>query len=408
MIKYGSKPFADSIELLRKKLNLPTNNWRDIQKNAHDVAFVVAGARKSAIIASFAKSIYEVISEGRTLADFRKDFDNIVATNGWNYKGSRNWRSNVIYQTNVNTAYAAGRESQFNDPDFKSAVPYLKYVHSNAENARPIHKSWDQMILTRDDLFWQTHTPPNGFGCGCTKVGVSQEALDASGQKVTPSNKIKNNDLVEKIDKTTGEVLKLPKGIDLGWDYRPGDAWLNSQTAQFNPNGLIARIPNFQATDKLPTVRKLSGNQLLADTLTDQQAINKFLSVFGGAGIYKDKAGEAININKNLFINHQGQSKFLKDTSHKKGLLVLALAIKDPDEIWVSLEKLANSKKLECRVVRHYVARFELQDNKKSRQALAVFNLAQDQWEGTTGFSGSNIDKYIGNQRIGVRIYKRK
>ena len=37
---------------------------------------------------------------------FREDFDAIVARLGWDYNGGRDWRTRVIYETNLNTSYA--------------------------------------------------------------------------------------------------------------------------------------------------------------------------------------------------------------------------------------------------------------------------------------------------------------
>ena len=37
-------PFAQAIEFFRAKLDLPTDAWDDIWQEAHDRAFVVAGA----------------------------------------------------------------------------------------------------------------------------------------------------------------------------------------------------------------------------------------------------------------------------------------------------------------------------------------------------------------------------
>jgi hypothetical protein len=55
-----------------------------------------------------------------------------VATHGWDFKGGRNWRTRVIYQTNLQTSYAAGRYQQLTDPDMLKVRPYWRYVHSDS------------------------------------------------------------------------------------------------------------------------------------------------------------------------------------------------------------------------------------------------------------------------------------
>ena len=164
---YGSLPFAEQAEFFRRKLNLPTDGWTDIYTREHDWAFVVAGANRDAIVADFRAAIEKAIEGGTTLDEFRKDFDRIVATHGWDYNGGRNWRSRVIYDTNLATSYAAGRWQQL------QAAPYWQYEHQDwVQNPRPLHVSWDGLVLERDNPFWQTHFPPNGWGCHCKVRGL--------------------------------------------------------------------------------------------------------------------------------------------------------------------------------------------------------------------------------------------
>ena len=122
---YGSLAFAEMVRFFRAKLNLSTEHWTDIYTREHDWSFVVAGANRDALVADFRAAVDKAISEGTTLEEFRKDFDRIVATHGWDYNGGRDWRSRVIYETNLNTAYAAGRYEQL------QAAPYWQYVHAD-------------------------------------------------------------------------------------------------------------------------------------------------------------------------------------------------------------------------------------------------------------------------------------
>lgn len=208
------KPFAEAVEYFRAKLNIPTARWDDIWKGQHAKAFTIAGAMRDDLLNDFRTAVDKAISQGTTLEEFRKDFDAIVKKYGWSYNGGRNWRSEVIYKTNIRTAYMAGRWNQLTDPDLLKLKPYLLYRHGDSRQPRLHHLAWDGLVLEADDPWWKTHYPPNGWGCKCKVFAVGQrdlERLDKTGADKAPA--------IE-----TDPVTDAPIGIDKGWDYNVGQA----------------------------------------------------------------------------------------------------------------------------------------------------------------------------------------
>lgn len=209
-------PFAEQLDFFRRKLNLPSRRWDDIQKSAHDRAFIVAGASRADLLADLRGAVDKAINEGRGLEAFRKDFRAIVQKNGWTgwtgegSKGGEAWRTKVIYQTNMSVSYAAGRYRQLTDPAFLKLRRFWRYVHNDGVmHPRPLHKSWDGVTLPHDHPFWQTHFAPNGWGCQCRIVPVK---APGPGDKTAPPEGW------DRIDAKTGEQV----GIDKGFGYTPG------------------------------------------------------------------------------------------------------------------------------------------------------------------------------------------
>ncbi len=116
-------PFDEAIAFFRQKVSTPTNSWRDVWDAAHSRMFMVAGANTTAIVDDFKASIAKALEQGTTLEEFRKDFDAIVKAHGWSYKGERGWRTRTIFETNLATAYAAGRYAQLTAPDTLATFP---------------------------------------------------------------------------------------------------------------------------------------------------------------------------------------------------------------------------------------------------------------------------------------------
>ncbi|MCL2346104.1 MAG: phage head morphogenesis protein [Desulfobulbus sp.] len=210
-------PFAEQIDFFRQKLNLPTERWDDIERAAHDRAFIVAGAMKADLLNDLREAVEKGIATGTTLKTFREDFAAIVAKHGWTgwtgegTAAGRAWRTRVIHETNLRTSYAAGRWQQLHDPELQKRAPYWRYIHDDSVlSPRPQHKAWGDTRLTLrfDHPFWQTHFPPNGWGCRCRIVAVHAPGPDDATEPPAGWN-------------TRGENGQLP-GIDRGWDYAPG------------------------------------------------------------------------------------------------------------------------------------------------------------------------------------------
>ena len=231
-------PFQEAIEFLRRKTSIPTERWTDIWQAQHAAAFVVAGAVKDALLADLRQSVQSALDNGETLEDFRKSFDEAVAKHGWAHTGGRNWRSRVIFETNLRTAYAAGRYEQLKAVE--KSRPFWRYTHGGSKKPRPEHLAWDGLILRADDPWWQTHYPPNGWGCSCKVFAVSERELRRRGidpAKLTEGRcaKIAGDEAAigaipyasetyewTSKDGTRREVL--PRGVQPGWAYNVGKA----------------------------------------------------------------------------------------------------------------------------------------------------------------------------------------
>ncbi len=215
-VSYGSLPFDEQIEYFRNKTNMPSERWADVWREAHNRSFTVAGAMRDDLLADFRKAVDKAISEGKSLNWFKSQFKDIVKQYGWEHNGDADWRAQVIYETNLRQSYSAGREQQMEE--LKHLRPYGIYKHSGSEHPRHLHLSWDNLVVSLDDPWWDTHTPTNGYGCKCKKMSASKKTLERLGLKVTGAPKVEH---YEWVDKVTGEIHKLPKGIDPSFDYTP-------------------------------------------------------------------------------------------------------------------------------------------------------------------------------------------
>ncbi|RJF70881.1 hypothetical protein D4Q52_14730 [Rhodopseudomonas palustris] len=220
MLPFDVDP-VEAIDFLRAKIDMPSATWTDLWEAEHSVGFTVAGAQTKALLADFHDAVLDAIADGRSIEQFRADFDRIVADHGWSYRGSRGWRSRVIFDTNMSTAYAAGRWQQIQR--VKTMRPYLRYVHLEGQkHPRPQHQAWHGLILPVDDPWWQTHYPPNGWFCHCTVMSLSERDLGRYGWTVSDAPEIVMVERSIRLSDGSLRTIEVPDGIDPGFAYRPG------------------------------------------------------------------------------------------------------------------------------------------------------------------------------------------
>lgn len=399
-VAYGSLPFAEQIAFFRRKLNLPTASWMDVWEAAHDHAFMVAGANRMDLVQDFRDAVDAAIANGETLQQFRKRFDAIVTKYGWDYNGGRNWRSRVIYETNLRTSYAAGRWTQLQQ--IKQRVPYWEYVHADGElHPRPMHLAWNGLVLSADDPWWHTHFPPGGWGCQCTVRGRSKRDLadmGKSGPDTAPP--------VEMQPVTIGQrspggprVVETPAGIDPGFGYAPGqDAWLREQatralqteqaqtTARWEPLlqttaedlGRPTRIPFAPAP--VPLGEPLQTAEQVTETLR---------GLLGGGARVFDVHGLPVLVDADVLGGHI-------DPNRAEYLPLLIDTLADPFEVWIQMERDAATgrTRTRARIIKGY-------DLGNGRILLLVADQQDQTFVGWTVVPTSKLG-YANKQRQGM------
>lgn len=405
-----SLPFREQNEFLRRKLNLPTESWTDIYTREHDYAFVVAGANRDELVADFRQAVEKAITGGTSLEAFRREFDAIVARHGWSYNGGRNWRSRVIYETNLRSSYMAGRYEQL--MAVREERPYWQYIHSDAvEHPREEHEAWNGMVLHWSDPWWRYHFPINAWGCQCSVRALSQRDLERMG-KTGPDTAppiVMEQRIIGQRSPNGPRVVEVPKGIDPGFEYVPGQSRLNSQIPPELPDPPLPGstggpgLPNTRPPNDLPVPRPAPAG-LLPPNLPAQDYAEAFLQAFGAdmdtPVVFRDVLGERLVIGSELFTNTKGALKSMKN---ERGpfMALLAAALRLPDEIWARVEWHHGQKKAVVR--RRYVAQYLVEG--ESTPMLAVFELGVDGWSGVTTFQP---EQDINDMRVGVRLYRRE
>lgn len=111
----------------------------------------------------------------REFSDFKEVANEIVD------KYNETWLR-TEYDFAIAASQSAARWNEFEKE--ADIIPNLKYQTVGDEHVRASHQVLDGITRPLNDDFWDTHYPPNGYGCRCEAV------QSLSGSKITDSNNI--------------------------------------------------------------------------------------------------------------------------------------------------------------------------------------------------------------------------
>ncbi|HFI6318376.1 TPA: phage minor head protein [Escherichia coli] len=247
-------PPKEAVAYFRAKGYNITWNWYEQLADAHARAFTVARATRMDVLTTIREEVERAVSEGITREEFTRTLAPRLQKLGWwgkqiivdaegNAKvielGSPR-RLATIYNVNTRTAYGAGRYAQMmNTADL---YPYWQYVAVMDGRTRQEHARLHNMVFRYDDIFWQTHYPPNGWNCRCRVRALSAARMKELGLQVSYGASFMNTREVDAgTDESTGEIFRTSSTTfdngrvkmtpDVGWSYNPGSAAFGTDQA---------------------------------------------------------------------------------------------------------------------------------------------------------------------------------
>lgn len=221
----------------------PAFSWQDVWGEEHAYAFTVAKATELELLTAFKTSIGAALAKGQSFETWRAGLMPTLARLGWaeprtvvdptgqaepaEVAFSSPARLRTIFWSNMNSARSAGQWERAQRS--KAALPYVLYVRTASADPRPEHLGWVGTILHLDDPWWQTHWPPNGWGCKCSVRQVTARERDrllatpaAPGGIAYAATAPNDGPPKTFINARTGQVSEVPAGIDPGWGGNPG------------------------------------------------------------------------------------------------------------------------------------------------------------------------------------------
>lgn len=246
---FGLEPKA-AIAYLKAKGYTISWNWQRVLDEAHASSFTVAKAMNLDLLSDIRAALEKALQDGQTLKQFIAELQPALEKQGWWGKqvivdsqgnaelaqlGSPR-RLKTIYQTNLQSAYMAGRQAAMEAST--DTHPYWRYVAVMDAKTRPSHAALNGKVYRHDDPVWQAILPPNGFNCRCRVTALSEHALKRRGLQVESSKgKVSVATVEIGTDKRTGEIFTAQVtrvrttdangkpavfSVDPGFNFAPG------------------------------------------------------------------------------------------------------------------------------------------------------------------------------------------
>ena len=130
--------FEEAVKYFKERVPVSASVFYRIAEKYRGLAFTVGGYTKAQILKRFYDEILAALEDGNTLSEFRSRMNEFLASEG--YEGLDPLQADLIFRTNIQTAYNVGHYEQMTDPGVMKLRPYWQYDAVNDAHTRPSRK----------------------------------------------------------------------------------------------------------------------------------------------------------------------------------------------------------------------------------------------------------------------------
>lgn len=177
--------FQEAVDYFKERIPVESATFYAIAEEYRALAFTVSGYTKAQILKKFYDELLSALEEGSTLQEFQANMNDFLEAEG--YEGLDPLQADLIFRTNIQTAYNVGHYQRMTDPAVMELRPFWQYDAVNDSHTRPSHLEMDGRVFPADSPVWNVWFPPNGFKCRCTVKTLSKRQVEQRGLEVETS-----------------------------------------------------------------------------------------------------------------------------------------------------------------------------------------------------------------------------
>ena len=280
-----------ALDYIKNKSLRPAFSYRDVWNEEHATAFTVAKAMQIDVLSDLKNAVEKAIEGGTTFEQFKQELKPTLMRKGWwgrkemtdpltgrtvDAQLGSDRRLRTIYQTNLRSAYQKGQYDRTMESD---AHPYLMYRTGASVRHREQHLKWNNLILPKDDSLWNSIFPPNGYGCKCHTVAVTQARKERYERDGVPAYNPDTRKTVRMPAQTAAPKVsyrnyfnerkrtleRIPEGITPGFNWNQGQTGRTVPVLQECLKKAQREMP--EAVDSV--IKTLQNSTIYRDRLSD-------------------------------------------------------------------------------------------------------------------------------------------
>lgn len=167
-------PPEDAVDYLKSMGYEITDDWIEVWGAIKNHSFTVSHVASADALQIIHEGLVQAIEEGKTLEEFQNEVGSLLEIKGFKKRSDGSaWRFDVIFRTNIQSAYQAGRFFEMEAAG--EAFPYRQYIAVRDIRTTEGCRELDGSVFLHTDPFYLQNQTPRHFNCRATWIALPKD-----------------------------------------------------------------------------------------------------------------------------------------------------------------------------------------------------------------------------------------
>ena len=165
-------PWSDAIESFKARGLVSETDFETLLGDYAQRSAVARQLMLEQVQSEVMRHLTDAIAKGETFPEFADKVTELTGSLG--LSPAKPSYLQMVFRTNVQSAYGAGRFKAITNPRIAQSRPFVQYRTVGDARVREEHAVLDGHTYAVDDPVWLRVAPPNSYNCRCSVVTLSK------------------------------------------------------------------------------------------------------------------------------------------------------------------------------------------------------------------------------------------